>query len=58
MGPAETIVFTLYIQVKFIIRTNLVGPGEFELSGLRCINGRDLLLELSSFVNANVLCYR
>ena len=34
MVPAEPIVFTLYIQSKFIITTNLVGPWEFELSGL------------------------
>ena len=26
MVPAEPIIFTLYIQGKFIVRTNLVGP--------------------------------
>ena len=36
MVPAEPIVFTLYSQGKFIIRTNLVGPQEYELSGLYC----------------------
>ena len=35
---AEPIVFTLFIQGKFIIRTNLVGPRQFELSGLHCIS--------------------
>ena len=39
MIPAELIVFTLdsVKQCKFIIRTNFVGPEEFELSGLHCI---------------------
>ena len=36
MVLAEPIVFTYYIKGKFIIRTNLIGPREFELSGLDC----------------------
>ena len=34
---AEPIAFTLYIYGKFIIRTNLAGPREFELNGLHCM---------------------
>ena len=38
MIPADPIVFTLYIhKLKFINKTNLVGPQEFELSELHCI---------------------
>ena len=36
MVPAELIVFTLRIQYKFIIRTNLFGPGPVSLNQVDC----------------------
>ena len=51
MVPVEPIVFTLYILGKFIIRTNFVGPREFELNGLHCNPPSIILITFSKTEN-------